>query len=64
MFPVMVSAGHSTAGGIVCHFAASTVGAADSGCAEGTNHDSTDWVVPDTPIGSFAKDLCMDEYCS
>ena len=52
----MVSTGHSTTEGIDCHSAAGTVDAVGSGCAEGTNHDSTDWVVPDTFAGSLAED--------
>ena len=48
MFPVMVSADHSTAGDIDCHSAASL------GCAEGPDHYSTNWVVPGTYAGSLA----------
>ena len=58
MFPVVVSAGHSAAGDVDCH------SAAGSSCAMGTDHDSTDWVVPGTSVGSLAEDWCMDEYCS
>ena len=58
MFPVMVSADHSAAGDVDCH---STTG---SGCAEGTDHDSTNWVVPGISAGSLAKDWCVDEYYS
>ena len=46
----MVSADHYAAEDVDCH------SAAGSGCAEGTNHDSTDWVVPDTFAGSLAED--------
>ena len=56
MFPVVVSTGHSAAKGVDCH---STAG---SGCAEGTDHDSTDWVVPRTSIGNLAEGWCVDEY--
>jgi len=59
----MVSAGHSTAGDIDCHSAANTVDVAGSGCAEGTDHDSTDWVVPGTSVGSLAEGWCTDKYC-
>ena len=31
-----------------CHSAAGTVDVAGLGCAEGTDHDSIDWVVPGT----------------
>ena len=61
--PVIVSAGHSTAGDVDCHSAAGTVDAARIDCAESTDHDSTDWVVPGTFAGSLAEDWCMDEYC-
>ena len=56
MSPVVVSAGHSAAGDVDCH------SVAGSSCAEGTDHDSTDWVVPGTSTGSFAKDWCADGY--
>ena len=56
--------GHSAAGGIDCHSAADTVDVADSGCAEGTDHDSTDWVVLDTSTGNLAEGWCTDEYYS
>ena len=58
----MVSASHSAAGDVDCHSAASTVDTASSGCADDTDHDSTDWVVPRTSAGSLAKDWYMDEY--
>ena len=58
MFPIMVSADHSAAEDVDCHFVAG------SGCAEGTDHDSTDWVVPGTSVGSLAEGWCVDEYCS
>ena len=48
MFLVVVSASHSAAGDVDCHFAAGMVDAARTYCAEGTNHDSIDWVVPGT----------------
>ena len=57
MFPVVVSADHSAAKDVDCH------SAAGSGCAEGTDHDSTEWVVPGTSARSLAEDWCMDEYC-
>ena len=63
VFPVMVSAGHSVAGGVGCHSAAGMVDAASLGCAEGTDHDSTDWVVPGTSVGSLTEGWCADEYC-
>ena len=52
----MVSAGHSTAGDVDSHSAAGMVVIAGSGCAEGTDHDSTDWVVPITSAGNLAED--------
>ena len=58
MFPVVVSTDHSAAGDIDYH---STAG---SGCTEGIDHDSTDWVVPGTSAGSLAEDWCEDKYCS
>ena len=63
VFPVVVSTGHSAAGDVDCHSAASTMDATDSGCAEGTDHDSTDWVDPGTSAGSLAEGWCVDEYC-
>ena len=59
----MVSADHSTARDVDYHSAAGTVDVASSGCAEDTDHDSTDWVVPGTSIGSLAKGWCTDRYC-
>ena len=56
MFPIVVSADHSTAEDVDCHSAAGYV------CAEGTNHDSTDWVVLGTSAGSPAEGWCADEY--
>ena len=64
MLPVVVFADHPVAEDVDCHSAASTVDAAGSCCAEGTNHDSTDWVVPGTSAGSLTKGWCVDEYCS
>ena len=52
----MVSADHSAAEDVDCH------SAAGSGCARGTDHDSTDWVVPKTSAGSLAMDWCADGY--
>ena len=52
----MASADHSTARDVDCH------SSAGSGCAEGTDHDSTDWVVPGTSAGSLAEDWYADEY--
>ena len=64
MFLVMVSAGHSAIGDVDFHSTADMVDIAGSGCAEGTDHDSIDWVVPGTSIGSLAEGWCMDEYYS
>ena len=64
VLPVMVSAGQSAAGDVDCHSAASTMDVAGSGCAEGTDHDFTDWVVPGTSARSFAKGWCVNEYYS
>ena len=58
MLLVMVSTGHSAAGGVDCHSAAGTVDAAGSGC------DSTDYVAPSASTGSFVADWCTDEYYS
>ena len=52
----MVSTDHSAAEDVGWH------SAADSSCARGTGHNSTDWVVPETSAGSFAKGWCVDEY--
>ena len=59
----MVSTDHSAAGDVDCHSSADTVDAAGSGCAEGTDHDSIDWVVPGTSAGSLAEGWWADEYC-
>ena len=59
----MVSASHSAAGGVDCHSAVDTVDVVGSGCAEGTDHDSTDWVVPGTSAGSLVEGWCADKYC-
>ena len=56
MFPVVVSADHSAAGDIDYQ---STAG---SGCTKGTDHDSTDWVVPGTSARSLAEGWYEDEY--
>ena len=56
MFPIVVSADHSAIEDVDCQ------PAAGSGCAEDTNHDSTDWVVPGTSAGSLADDWYADEY--
>ena len=56
MFPSMVSASHSVARDVDCHSAAGTVDTTGLGCAKGTDHDSTDWVVPGTSVGSLAED--------
>ena len=58
MFPVVVSADHSAAGEVDCHSAAGL------GCAEGTDHDSTDWVILGTSARSLAEDWCADKYYS
>ena len=59
----MVSAGHSAAGDIDCHSAAGMVDVAGSGCAEGTDHDSTDWMVLGTSAENLAEGWCADECC-
>ena len=51
----MVSTDHSAAGDVDCYFAADTMDAAGSGCAEDTDHDSPDWVVLGTSAGSLAE---------
>ena len=56
MFPVVVSADHSTAGNVDCHFGAG------SDCAKGTDHDSTDWVVPRTSARSLVEDWYANKY--
>ena len=58
MLPVVVSIDHSAAEDVDCRSAAS------SGCAEGTDHDSTDWVVSGTSAASPAQGWCVDKYCS
>ena len=63
MFPVVVSAGHSAIGDVDFHSTADMVDIAGSGCAEGTDHDSPDWVVLGTFAGSLTEDWCADEYC-
>ena len=59
----MVSTGHSAAGDVDFHSVADTVDAAGSSCVEDTNHDSIDWVIPGTSVGSLAEGWCADEYC-
>ena len=54
----MVPANHSAAGDVDCQ------PAAGSGCAEGTDHDSTNRVVPETSVGSLAKDWYANVYYS
>ena len=56
--PIVVSANHSTAVEVGCNSAAS------SSCAEGTDHDSTDWVIPGTSTRSLTEGWCADEYYS
>ena len=56
MFPVVVSVDHSAAEDVDWH------SAAGSGGAEDTDHDSTDWVVPETSTESLAEDWYVDEY--
>ena len=51
----MVSADHSAAEDI------DWLSAAGSGCAGGTDHDSTNWVVPGTSAGNLAEGWCVDE---
>ena len=63
MLPIVVSAGHSAAWDIDFHSATDTVDAAGLCCAEDTDHDSTDWVVPSTFARSLAEGWCADEYC-
>ena len=63
MLPVVVSAGHSATEDVDCHCTTGTVDAAGSSCVEGSDHDSTDWVVPSTSAGSLAEGWCADEYC-
>ena len=63
MFPVVVSAGHSAAEDVDWHSAVDIVDTVGSGCAEGTDHDSTDWVVHGTSTRNLAKGWCADEYC-
>ena len=58
MLPVMVSADHSVAEDVDYQSAAGL------GCAEDTDHDSTDWVVPGISVESLAEGWYMDEYCS
>ena len=60
----MVSAGHSAAGDVDCHSAAGMLDVVGSGCAEGTDHNSLDWVVLGTSARSLAKSWCVDEYYS
>ena len=54
----MVSADHSVAEDVDWH------SATGFGCAEDTDHDSTDWVVLGTSIESLAEGWYMDEYYS
>ena len=63
MFPVVVSAGHSAAEDVDCHSTAGMADVAGLDYAEGTDHDSTDWMVPGTPTRSLAGDWYADEYC-
>ena len=58
----MVSADHSAAEDVDCHSAAGIVDATGSGCAEGTNHDSTDYWVPETSVGNLAEDWYAYRY--
>ena len=64
MLPVVVSAGHSAAGDVDWHSVAGAMDAAGSGCAEGTDHDSPNFVVLGTSAGSLAGGWCVDEYYS
>ena len=52
----MVSVDHSAAEDVDWH------SAAGSGCAEGTNHDSTDYWVPETSVGNLAEDWYAYRY--
>ena len=56
MLPVVVSTDHSTTEDVDWHSAAGL------GCAGGTCHDSTNWVVPETSARSLAAGWCVDEY--
>ena len=59
----MLSTGHSVAEDVDCHSIAGTVDATGTDCAEGTDHDSTDWVINDTSAGGLTKGWCVDECC-
>ena len=60
MFLVVVSVGHSAAGDVDFHSTTDMVDAAGLGCAEDTDHNSPDWVVPSTSAGNLTKDWCAD----
>ena len=62
MLPVVVFADHPVAEDVDCHSAAGMVDVAGLGCAKGTDHDSTNWVVPSISAGSLAEDWCVNEY--
>ena len=57
LFPIVVFAGHSVAKDVDYQSAAGL------GCAEDTDHDSTDRVVPRTSAESLAVGWYVDEYC-
>ena len=63
MFPIVVSAGHSTAEDVDCHSTAGTVDAVGTNYAKGIDHDSTNWMAPGTSIGILAEGWCVDECC-
>jgi hypothetical protein len=44
------------------HLVVDSAGAAGTDYAEGTDHDSTDWMTPGTSVGSLAEGWCVDEY--
>ena len=52
----MVYVGHSATRDIDFH------PATGSCCVEGTDHDSTDWMVLGTSAENLAEGWCMDEY--
>jgi len=62
VFPSVVSAGHSATEDVDCHCTTGMVDAAGSSCVEGSDHDSTDWVVPGTSTRSLAKGWYVDKY--
>ena len=49
MLPVVAFLDHSATGDMDCH------SATGSGCAEGTDHDSIDWVVPEPLLEALPR---------